>query len=161
MAWVDPDAAIQEIENGLVVWLEGGDAQDGVPAALEAKAGDIRGVGQLAVQVRKIRQDAILDLGLDDAALLKPGREGALDGGIHGEEGVGDDFEAVEGCRSVRAGGDNPAGLHLGQAGDFAEATDNEDGDIEETGGECGVRTGMAVVEKDFVDDEGQVEFTA
>ncbi len=63
--------------------------------------------------------------------------------------------------RAAGARDDDPGGFHLGQTGDFAEAADDVDGDVFESGGKGGGGGGDRVVEEDFVDDEGEVEVAA
>ena len=47
VAWVNPDALIEEVEDGLVVGLEGGNAEDCIPPAFYFKAGDFGGLDKL------------------------------------------------------------------------------------------------------------------
>src|SRR5579871_3360834 len=165
IAWVDPDSLIEKKANGGFVGAEGGNAQDGVPAAFDIEAGDGALRAELAIEFGEVGGNAILDLLLDGVAAGQPVRQGPLHRGVDREEGVGDDLEPVEGGGAMRSGGNDPGGLHLGQAGDLAEPADDKDGDIFEAGGKgrdgaCG-RRGEPVVEKDFVDDEGKAGVTA
>ena len=109
VARMDPDSAIEESQNRVVVGLEGGDAEDGVPAAFEREAlNGVEGVGfvigagigivvECAVQDGEVGGDSAADLLLDGGAAGEPRGQRPLDGSVHGEEGVGDDFEAGEG----------------------------------------------------------------
>ena len=95
----------------------------------------------------------------------EPGGNGPLHRGVHGEKGIGDDLQSIEGGYAFRAGGDDPGSFHLGQAGDLAQAADNEYGHAFEAGCETGDMIGMsrnkAVVEEDFIDDKREVVFAA
>ena len=155
---------------------------------------------QAAVEDGEVGGDSAADLLLDGGSAGEPSGQRPLNGRVHGEEGVGDDFEAGEGLGGVAVGGfagveaasmvgagaeeggrhDNPGGLHLREGGNFAEAADDVDGHtfkaagegggLRREGGECagearireavGLRA-EAVIEKDFIDDEGEAELAA
>src|SRR5579871_3745219 len=127
VAGMDPDAAVEQLADGLLVGLERGYAEDGVPAAFDFEA--LRGGygGELAVELGEVSGGAGFDLLLDRAAACEPGGQRILDGGVHGEKGVGDDLQAGEGFAESGASRGNPCGFHLRQAGNLAEAADDED----------------------------------
>ena len=88
-------------------------------------------------------------------ALGEEHRESGLGGGAEGEEGVGGDFEAIEGGADLRRGtGDGePGDFHLGESGNFGKAAEGEGEDFG-VGGEGSARSGIeGEVEEDFVDD--------
>jgi len=72
-----------------------------------------RGAEELAVEFGEVGRDAVANLILDSGAFFEPRGQGALNGRIHGEKGVGNDIEAVERFRLGRPGYGNPGGLHL------------------------------------------------
>jgi hypothetical protein len=84
-----------------------------------------------------------------------------LDGSVHGKESVGDDFEAVESRKCLRANGYDPGGLHLRQAGDLAQAADHKYRNPIEAGREGSAGLGEAVVQKNLVHDQRQVKLAA
>jgi hypothetical protein len=92
-------------------------------------------------------------------AAVEPGGEGLLGGGVHGEEGVGDDFQTSHGGLDEcgwAAGGD-PGDLHLREGADLADAGEDEGKAGGRTGGEAGLGGGEGVVEEDLIDDESEV----
>ena len=158
---MDPDSAIEESQNRVVVGLEGGDAEDGVPAAFDREAlNGVYGPDRL-VEDGEVGGDSAADLLLDGEAAGEPRGQSPLDGSVHREERVGDDFEAGEGLVGRLAGGlsaglvgslvggvvgagaddggydGNPGDLHLREGGNFAEAADDVDGDAFEAAGEA------------------------
>ena len=161
VAGMGPDTTVEELAGGEFVGLESGDAQDCVPTALELESVD-HGLGlELAVEFGEVCRDTGADLGLEAVALGEPDGQGELDGSVHGEPCVGEDFEAGEGFRGLRAGGENPGGFHLWEGADFAGAADDENGDAEVAGGKAGGVFGggaaESVVQEDFIHNEGEI----
>jgi hypothetical protein len=176
-SWLDEDAGGEGGVGEVLAGDGAGDAEDGRPSGLQRQAVGV-GAGEVGVEGAEVFGAALADLALDGVALGEPGWEGVLDGGVHGEEGVGDDFEAGHGGLGdfCGAAGDDPGGLHLGEAADLADAGEDEGQAGVVAGGEaagageldrgCGGGFGRGfdrrfdggldrVVEEDFVDDEG------
>src|SRR5579872_4843457 len=120
-------------------------------------------VGQLAVEFFKISANASQQLRLDGKALVKQRGRSVLDGRVHGEIGVGDDLEALESGlhEGIRPRGDEPGELHLRQSRNFRNAAQSE-GEVLLVSGESRLRMSIeAVVEKDFVHNEGEAVLAA
>src|SRR5208282_4533299 len=66
--------------------------------------------------------------GLDLFALIEQHRGGKLDGSVHGEIGVGDDFEARACFRDhfFRAAGGYPGKLHLRESGNLGDSAERK-----------------------------------
>ena len=120
------DALVEEFEGGYFVGLISGDAEDGVPAAFNCEPADAALCGELAVEFGEVSFNACENLSLNSLPLADPLGERALNGRVHGEECVSDDFKARDGLMGIRAGGDEPSCFHLRERRDFAKATDDE-----------------------------------
>ena len=129
--------------------------EHGGPTGFDWQQGQLRSRDQCG----QICSHTIPQLRLHRARSLEPDRQGVLDGGVHGEEGVGYDFESGQslGLHFSGAEAGNPADLHLGKRRYFAEAADNKS--KARVGANCEAfdRAAESVVEEDLVDDEGEV----
>ena len=160
MAGMDGDIVFTNEQCGqFLVVHESRDPEDGVPACLNLETADESAFGQQLVQRGEICAAARTDLLLNQIAPSEPGRKGVLDGGVHGEIGVGDDLQTVESRLHfpVRPEGSDPGGFHLRQSADLAEAAqDKGQGRMIASGKALRLLAVQGKVEEDLVDDEGK-----
>ncbi len=164
MAGVYEDALLLEQSEGeIVVGAGGGNAKDDVPAGFNSEAGTDFLCGELRVEGGEAGTDAREKLRLELLACGEKCRQSVLDGRVHGEIGIGDDFEAARGVlfEFLRAGQSDPGAFHLRQAAELGDAAEGE-GERRSLRGE-GWRGWclQGEVEEDFIGDESQVVFCA
>lgn len=160
MAGVEEDVVVaEEVDGEIFVGGVGGGvrgvAKGGIPAGFSVEELEV-GVGvELGLKVGEILFDAGEELRAKRVSLGEKRGERGLGGGAEGEEGVGDDFEALEGGADIGAGtgDDEPCDFHLGESGNFGKAAEGECKYFG-IGGEGFARSGVeGEIEEDFVDD--------
>src|SRR6266852_1828721 len=113
---------------------------------------------KLGVKFRKIDAQAIEKNGLDLFALIEQHRAGKLDGSVHGEIGIGDDFEARScfGDPFLRNTGSDPGKFHLRKSGNLGHSTESE-GERVGIGDKTATRRAVVrIIEKNFIDNQRQ-----
>lgn len=159
MAGMDVDIFLfQKLDGEIFVGAKGGDAENDVPASLHVQAAAHFLGEQFTVEGGEIFSNASDKLLLKIVAQVQKGGEGELDGRVHGQIRIGDDFQPGEGVflGAFGAAGDDPGGFHLREAGYFGDAAESkrERGGI---GRERGARRAVQCkIEEDFVGDQGE-----
>src|SRR5208282_1065626 len=118
---------------------------------------------ELGIKFREIHTHAVQKNGLDLFALIEQHGGGKLDGSIHGEIGVGDDFEACACFRDhcFRAAGGYPGKFHLRESGNLGNSAERE-GERIGVGHETVARHAVVrVIEKNFVHNQTQTVVAA
>src|SRR5450759_2208977 len=164
VAGMDNDTHLpQEINGQIFVSSKYGNPHDDVPSAFDLQS-RARGMAcELAIEFREILAQTIEKNRLDLFAPIEQHRGGKLDRSVHGEIGIGDDFQARScfGDRFFGAAGGHPGKLHLREGGNLGNSAEGE-GERVGVGHETAAQgTVMRIIEKNFVDDQSQTVVTA
>src|SRR5450755_4535310 len=83
---------------------------------------------KLPIKFTEVRPQTIEQNGLDLLALIEQDRGGKLDGSVHREKSVGDDFEASSRLSNYffRAARSHPRKLHLWESGNLGNSAKSE-----------------------------------
>ncbi len=157
--------SIEKFSDRPFIGLKRGNPQHRIPAPFHLQPPHRRLLAQLPIKFPEIGVDSIPNLALQKVTARQPSRKRPLHRSIHGEKRVGYDFQPIERRSCLGPGSHDPGRLHLRQRGNLAQpAHDKHRHSLEACRKTCRrsrVARIESVVQKDLVDDQGQIEFPA